>query len=106
MALLGDHDWKNTPHDYGVCDNWEQITKRWPLIKDSNRAFIISLAEVVREDQSPRGGWRWHKWGEYIGTQQPTTEYLYDEPVIEEVLVFQLIEVRIPACYSIHKDGT
>lgn len=81
------------PHDYGVCDNWEQITERWPEILTSERRFVIGMTEIRRADQPERGGWRWHKWGEYVGTHEPQHEYLADEEGIESVWVFQIIEV-------------
>jgi hypothetical protein len=31
------------------------------------------------ENAGRGGGWRWHKWGPYIGKGEPTTEYLDDE---------------------------
>jgi hypothetical protein len=32
--------------------------------------------------------------GEYLGTQNPQCEYLYDEPDIEEVYIFEIVEVN------------
>lgn len=82
---------------YGVCDNLEQILQTIPEItEDQNRQFIITLTPVLKKLQSDGGGWRWHKWGEYIGTQKPTAEYLYDEPEIEKVYVFHIYEKTIP----------
>jgi hypothetical protein len=79
---------------YGVCDNYNQILEQCPEINDSQeRAFIISLTEIKRATQSPEGGWRWHKWGEYIGTQNPQCEYIYDEEDIECVYVYSVLEV-------------
>ena len=39
-------------------------------------------------------GWRWHKWGPYIGTQDPQCEYLADEPEIKEVFVYRFIQLH------------
>lgn len=83
----------NGPADYGVADNWEQIVDKWPILEQSERQFIIDIGVVRREDQSPQGDWRWHKWGEYIGIQNPQHEYLYDEKDIDEVIIFQIYEV-------------
>ena len=63
-----------------------------PEIVESDRQFLITLFEVNREDQPEDGGWRWHKWDNYIGTQQPTCEYLYDEPEIDRVYCYQVYE--------------
>lgn len=80
--------------NYGVCDNYQQILEQCPMLKESNRQFFITIKSVKKKEQSDWGGWRWHKWGPYIGTQQPTTEYIYDEPIIEEVYVFHIYELK------------
>jgi len=50
---------------------------------------------VIRKDLEPTdGGWRWHKWGEYIGTQNPQMEYIHDEPEIEKVYVYHIYELE------------
>lgn len=48
------------------------------------------LTRLLKSEESSDGGWRWHKWGEYIGTHKPQCEYLHDEPEIEEVWVFDV----------------
>lgn len=90
-ARLGDED---CPSDYGVCDSPEQVTDRWPRIIVDRRPFVIAFTPFLRADQPEQGGWRWHKWGEYIGTQEPTHEYLYDEPHIDKVYTFHIYEVN------------
>jgi len=87
-------DSQDVPYDYGVCDQWEQITERWPSLLTDERRFVIALTTVERADQPARGGWRWHKWGEYIGIQEPQYEYLHDEPEIERVYTFAIYEVN------------
>lgn len=82
---------------YGVCDSFEQIFERCPeIVNDSTRGFFVFVTRLRKDEQSSEGGWRWHKWGEYIGTQEPTCEYLYDEPVIEQVYTFHVYEVKNP----------
>lgn len=54
------------------------------------RLLGVFFTPMVRAEQSPEGGWRWHKWGEYIGDHTPTAEYLYDEPEIERVYVVSI----------------
>lgn len=82
---------------YGVCDNHQQILKLFPeLEQDPDRKFAVSLTPVVKANQSETDGWRWHKWGPYIGTHTITTEYLYDEPDIEQIYVYHIYE--IPSC--------
>ena len=84
-----DGDWFG---NYGVCDNYQQILDQCPMLKDSDRQFFITIKSVKKENQDPDGGWRWHKWGAYIGTHEITTEYLYDEPIVEEVFVYHIYE--------------
>jgi hypothetical protein len=88
-------EWPDLPDDFGVCDTWEQITERWPsLAADQGHRYLVYLSPVLKADQYPHGGWRWHKWGPYIGTLEPRYEYLYDEPDIERVYVFQIVELK------------
>lgn len=82
---------------YGVADNIQQVLEFYrQFIDDATRQYVIEITPMRKSEQAPRGGWRWHKWGEYIGTQNPQCEYLYDEPLIEEVVVFHIHEVEIP----------
>lgn len=79
---------------YGVCDSPEQFMRKlgWKLADDRRRSFVISFVQLKKANESPGGGWRWHKWGPYIGEQDPQCEYLYDEPVIEEVWTYHVYE--------------
>ncbi len=77
---------------YGVCDSIENLISKCPELVTSERVFVVQLTPVVKSQQSSAGGWRWHKWGEYIGAYEPTTEYLYDEPSIERVYCYQIFE--------------
>lgn len=78
--------------EYGVCDTHTQILEQCPELQDPNREFLIILTPVKKQNQSSEGGWRWHKWGPYIGDKKPQCEYLYDEPRIEEVFVYHIYE--------------
>ncbi len=76
---------------YGVADNIEQIKKLYePVIFNKKCQAVISVCEVDKAKQPERGGWRWHKWGEYIGIHEITCEYIKDEPIVEKVLCFHL----------------
>jgi hypothetical protein len=77
---------------YGVCDNLEQLLEACPELEAPGREFVVTLTPIRRENQPSSGGWRWHKWGKYIGTQDPQCEYLYDENDIDEVFVFHIYE--------------
>lgn len=79
---------------YGVCDGVVDILNHpqySEVLSDRNRVFTIFLNEIRREHEGP-GGWRWEKNGDYIGTRTPQRDYLYDEPDIESVYVFHIIE--------------
>lgn len=78
---------------YGVCDNANQILATYPELVDSERRFTVTLCEVRREAQSETGGWRWRKWGRYIGTFDAQCEYLYDEVGIERVFCYHIYEL-------------
>ena len=85
---------------YGVCDNASQAldyfhnlcNKHSEYMNNSN--CIILLTPIFKEDQPESGGWRWHKWGQYIGKFKPKCEYLYDEEGIDFVFCFSIIELK------------
>jgi hypothetical protein len=79
---------------YGVCDYPEQVVERFPILKTHPGKFFISFVRIRRGEQPRDGGWRWHKWGTYIGEKSPQCEYLHDEPEIEEVYTFSIYEVE------------
>jgi hypothetical protein len=83
---------ETTVGPYGVCDNLEQLLTACPELESSERQFVVTLTRVRKADQPPDGGWRWHKWGEYIGTQDRQCEYLHDEPHVDEVFCFHIYE--------------
>ena len=80
---------------YGVADNIEQVKERFAkVIANPDVQICIALTPVFKSNEPEDGGWRWHKWGEYIGTQNPQCEYLYDEPDIDLVLCFHVYVVE------------
>lgn len=79
---------------YGIADDVEQIKKHFEFeVNDLDKKFIIEVTPVYKKDQPSDGGWRWHKWGEYIGEHDIQCEYLYDEKGIKMVLVYHLHEL-------------
>lgn len=78
------------PETYGVCDDFSQVVSKWPSLITDDLEHFITFQEIRKEDQPESGGWRWHKWGAYIGEHEPTQEYLYDEEDIDKVLVFHI----------------
>lgn len=77
---------------YGVCDSIDQFFEKFGAAIDAHPlGHAVGFTEVRRADQPLKGGWRWHKWGEYFGTKEPKYEYLHDEPDIESVVTFSVI---------------
>jgi hypothetical protein len=65
---------------YGVCDTVEQVLEHYKSdLENPDRKFCISFNTIVKAEQPESGGWRWNKWGSYIGTHDRQCEYLYDE---------------------------
>lgn len=76
--------WENNPNDYGVADNIEQILEYYKdQIEHPKDEYCISITPIYQDkaNKGKGGGWRWHKWGEYIGTRTPLCEYLDDESI-------------------------
>lgn len=84
-------------YGHGVCDNYQQVLERDEDVKkfidDPDKKFILKLCYIAKQDQPENDGWRWEKWGEYIGDQKPQYEYLYDEEDIDGVFCYELLEV-------------
>lgn len=77
--VINEHGCVNS---YGVADNIEQIKEYYKhQIENKNEKYIISLYPVFqnKENKGKEGGWRWHKWGPYIGELDSKCEYLDDE---------------------------
>lgn len=98
------HDEIITPlfgRDYGVCDNASQVLDLFRSIEKHSTEgiakeqmdgeFIIRLMPVIKNDNN---GWRWHKWGSYIGIQNPKCEYIDDEDDIDMVYAFHIYRLK------------
>jgi len=84
-------------HTYGVADNVSQILDYYDEYK---KKFSIDLDDCIiaanciyKKYQPSNGGWRWHKWGKYLGKYKISHEYIYDED-IEMVLVWELLFLK------------
>jgi len=82
--------------EYGVCDSPEQFEELLgPLIQKDPRYFVVSLTHIIKKYEPAEGGWRWRKWGPYIGKGNPQEEYLYDEKGFEGgVWVYHIYELK------------
>lgn len=88
--------WEN----YGVCDNASQVLDHYDSLYEEyknymeDKKFVILLTPMIRKEQPEYGGWRWHKWGQYIGKFESQCEYLYDEEGIDYIYCFTILEVE------------
>ena len=79
--------------NYGVADNVDQIIDFYK-VNSTDLNICINITPIHKSSQPETGGWRWHKWGSYIGTQKSSHEYLYDEKKVELVYVFHVYEFK------------
>ena len=82
-------------NSYGVCDGVQNFLEVFDeeLKSIPEKVFVI-LTPVFKDCQPEHGGWRWHKWGPYIGYQNPRYEYLYDEEDIDIVWLYHIYKVK------------
>lgn len=78
---------------YGVADNEDQVYEYYKDLVNSERKYVVALTPVYRKYEYPYGGWRWRKWGQYIGEKELKVEYLYDEKDIDLIYCFHLYEI-------------
>lgn len=84
--------------DYeGIGDFFQgkQVVQFMQAMEEQNReyGFVLLLTPIVNEHNHTWGGWRWHKWGEYLGHHQIEYEYLNDEEGVDFVFVWKLVAV-------------
>tara|TARA_R100000951_G_C2649244_1_gene183789 strand:+ start:555 stop:1040 length:486 start_codon:yes stop_codon:yes gene_type:complete len=85
---------------YGVADTIEQIKEYYKEeIEDPDNKYFIHITPVFqeKENKGKGGGWRWHKWGSYIGELDRQCEYLDDEEFgddFEYVITFSIIKIK------------
>jgi hypothetical protein len=76
---------------YGVADSVEQVLRYLEVgLLHPDRRYAVFVAPIFKGGQPERGGWRWHKWGIYIGDTPPEYEYLYDEDRHDFVVLFHV----------------
>lgn len=78
---------------FGICDSFEDVLRIYDFNKLKDN-YTIVVSPIEKKVQPSKEGWRWSKWGKYIGNQTPLAEYLYDEPVIEGVFIFQTYKFK------------
>ena len=96
---LSDIDWdyygSQPIRSYGVCDSPEQFIEDFHgFLEDHEKELMVCFSHVAKVEQPSEGGWRWHKWGSYVGHGEPECEYLYDEEGFEEgVYCFHVYDI-------------
>lgn len=81
--------------EYGICDDIDQLVSyARPCIDNTEYTYVIAMMPVLKCAQPEFGGWRWEKWGTYIGCQNPQADYLIDEPEIDTVYCFHIYAVK------------
>ena len=73
-------------------DNLEQIVK---FYNEGNFKgnHVILCHTVKKNPNEPHSGWKWHKHEKYIGNRNHQSEYLNDEPEIDEVIEFSIYKI-------------
>lgn len=81
-----------TTGSYGVCDTPEQFLSKFrKQLEGDPRQLCVSFCHISKES---KGGWRWHKWGPYVGFGVPTCEYLaYEKEFENGVYVYSIYDV-------------
>lgn len=92
-------------NSYGVCDSPRQFIDRYKkaLADDAVRTFFCTFTHIAKDpsNRGQGGGWRWHKWGPYIGEGKPECEYLDDEDGFADgVWVYHVLQIDGPEVQS------
>lgn len=83
------------PTSFYVDDSPEEFIEKYDqIIQDADERVAVFFSPMTRANQPAEGGWRWHKWGEYLGKHEPKHEYLYDEEDIERIYVVTIKKVK------------
>lgn len=77
--------------DYGSADTIRQVLDTYPDLETSPRQYLLTYQILTPQDNP---GWRWCKNGPYLGTGNPQHEHLGDETTIDQILSWEVWEVR------------
>lgn len=75
---------------FGLCDNATQAKKFY----ETRKAEGLYPGNHVIILQPMYGGFRWHKWGPYIGEFDHRCEYFDDEEGIKMVYSFNIVRIK------------
>jgi hypothetical protein len=74
----------------GIADTPEQVLA-YTKADTMQTPCVVLLTVIERAKQPKIGGWRWSKWGTYIGTRKRKADFLANEPEIDKVLVWRVV---------------
>ncbi len=57
------------------------------------RKWVVAVHPVFREHEPERDGFRFEKWGPYVGTRKLTRDYLYQCTDIEYICVWHIYQI-------------
>lgn len=81
---------KNSTHDFFT--RGKRLYKY--LTKYPDAVYLIGFTPIFNHHNGASGGWRWHKWGRYLGKHTPECEYLDEETNIDYVLIWHLYPLK------------
>lgn len=64
------------------------------LITNPDAIYMLECHPVFNHHDGTSNGWRWHKWGPYLGKHTPKCEYLDEEKNIDYVLLWHLYPLK------------
>lgn len=79
---------------FGVADSIEQVKEYYKELEASPEKFIVIMTPVYRKNESSYGGFRFHKWGRYIGEHALKHEYFYDHKDMDVIYTFRVLMVN------------
>lgn len=104
-----EYPWLGDLNAYGVCDSPQQfIAKYTAQLSEDQRTFFVTFTHIAKEPENKEvgGGWRWHKWGPYIGEGTPEQEYLDDEDGFADgVYVYHIYQIDGPEVDPLKHKG-
>lgn len=81
---------------YGVVDSPGQFIEKFTdILEASPIKLVVGMTNVFKADEPSSGGWRWHKWGPYLGENDPQHEYIYWEEKIDQACCFTILSPLI-----------
>lgn len=85
---------------FGVADSPEQFYRKYGAYLNALPVDLCVFFVHIEKDPENKGnggGWRWRKWGPYVGEGTPQHEYLDDEDGFENgIYTYHIYETLLP----------